>query len=258
MWPHQWNWYYITRFSWSVDKYEEWKTLRKSLYHFSCLQSILHASPRPLDRPERQADWSFIFIWFLFHIVVVFKSGTSWSHFFTGSLPCSFLAKRTQFTFLFCLHTSALVIFWSCMHRSRTREVGSEERWLWKSFYCLSSSPSWLPSVQLLSCPNFSQADSRPPDCCCSTTARWARRWSSSRPRRIRVKSIAENVIFSLNKMYKLLQQMQPHLEIIDLLKRSVRISGPLCWFKVHPKSITHKTNRFVFVLFDWKKGLNS
>ena len=104
-------------------------------------------------------------------------------------LPFSFLAKRTQFTFLFCLHTSALMIFWSCMHHSRTREVGSEERWLWKSFYCLSSSPSWLPSVQLLSCPNFSQADSRPPDCCCSTTtARWARRWSSSRPRRIRVK----------------------------------------------------------------------
>lgn len=59
-------------------------------------------------------------------------------------LPFSFLAKRTQFTFLFCLHTSALMIFWFCMHRSRTREVGSEERRLWKSFYCLSSSPSFL------------------------------------------------------------------------------------------------------------------
>ena len=86
---------------------------------------------------------------FDFHLILVsycrhIQTWNSWSHFFTGSLPFSFLAKRTQFTFLFCLHTSALMIFWFCVHRSRTREVGSEERRLWKSFYCLSLSPSFL------------------------------------------------------------------------------------------------------------------
>ena len=83
--------------------------------------------------------------------------------------------------------------------------VGSERGRLGKvSLYCLSSSLC-CHQKQLFRPKLLSWQSGR---CCCSRTARWARRWSSSRPRRIRVKSIAENVIFSLNKMYKLLQQM--------------------------------------------------